>query len=721
MVTVVTREANGIPLTHDQVDSNFTNLADAVNNIGDDILGPAIAAKDAAVSAANSANLSSQSATNSANAASISRGNAATFAEQSAASAAESASYVNGLSANDGASRVGANDGASGSIFTTIAGFITKIMSSAGASIIGFIQIGTGAVFRTLLDKVREIHVSPKDFGAVGDGINIDRLALQKAINKIRSVGGGVLDLGNGDLSYLIDQPLKLYSNMRITGRAYIIASSGFSSTVSFPTYGTEVPQIYNCMAYFNDGTHADDPTNFGYGGLEIDRGVQFLGNYHCDNGLIMEGITNYRISGNFGKFNVQGVYAKYYCWGGTINPYISDCVVCLLKLGEASNGISLRGLRAFGNSNTPTYGIQVVGDNNGIDLAGAFVEKMINGVYWQAGSGPATIHGVDFEDCFGDLITVDGTGVLGRAAGPITISGSFLEATNIAVKCINAVAIVSGCRVRDTPLAFSTSGDMSRIYDINNQFEGSVTRSNGGNIISDIVNPNSREQTNYLPNGAVTPVDSYSIENNSYSPNPNVAVNLLSFSSFVADMPTQRMLSSSIWETREMRTGSVFGVMGLKLDYSTGAKQVLPRGDNDHNFGSASLKIAAIFLGTAPIVSSDENVKDQIVNIDSAVLRAWGKVEFFQYKFRDAIEIKGDGARWHIGVIAQRVKEAFESEGLDPFAYGVLCYDEWSAVNELLRDDGTIAVPASASGSRYGIRYEEALALECAYLRSKL
>lgn len=88
MVTVVTREANGIPLTHDQVDDNFTGLADAINNLGDDVLAPAIAAKDAAVTAANSAQTSALSASNSANAASISQGNAATSAEASAASLA---------------------------------------------------------------------------------------------------------------------------------------------------------------------------------------------------------------------------------------------------------------------------------------------------------------------------------------------------------------------------------------------------------------------------------------------------------------------------------------------------------------------------------------------------------------------------------------------------------------------------------------------------------
>ena len=90
-------------------------------------------------------------------------------------------------------------------------------------------------------------------------------------------------------------------------------------------------------------------------------------------------------------------------------------------------------------------------------------------------------------------------------------------------------------------------------------------------------------------------------------------------------------------------------------------------------------------------------------------------------FKFKDAVLKKGSGARWHIGVVAQRVKEAFEAEGVDPFAYGILCYDEWEEQEEKYEDGVGIVQQFQAAGNRYGIRYEEALALECAYLRSRL
>lgn len=119
MVTVVTRSANGIPLTHQQVDDNFTGLADAVNNVGGDILAEATAAKNSAVIAASAAQTSSISAANSANAASLSQGSAATSAEHAAASAAS----IPILSAPDGASKVGFGD-------KTVAETLTNIQNA---------------------------------------------------------------------------------------------------------------------------------------------------------------------------------------------------------------------------------------------------------------------------------------------------------------------------------------------------------------------------------------------------------------------------------------------------------------------------------------------------------------------------------------------------------------------------------------------------------------
>ena len=187
-------------------------------------------------------------------------------------------------------------------------------------------------------------------------------------------------------------------------------------------------------------------------------------------------------------------------------------------------------------------------------------------------------------------------------------------------------------------------------------------------------------------------------------------------------------------------RYDTLNGTIFINRNAGTGIE---PGADNTDTLGSASLRWSTVYAATGTINTSDERNKEQIQDIDAAALRAWGKVKYSQFKFKDAVQHKGSGARWHVGLIAQRVKDAFESEGLDAFAYGLLCYDKWEdqyvestpsteIVDESFIDDNgksairTISRPlppklAVEAGDRFGIRYEEALALECAYLRSRL
>jgi len=91
------------------------------------------------------------------------------------------------LSDSNGADEIGVNDGNTGSLFTTLNGFLTKLKSTVGAALIGFKQAGTGAVTRTVEDKLNE-SVSVKDFGAKGDGITDDGPAFNLALAISQSV-----------------------------------------------------------------------------------------------------------------------------------------------------------------------------------------------------------------------------------------------------------------------------------------------------------------------------------------------------------------------------------------------------------------------------------------------------------------------------------------------------------------------------------------------------
>lgn len=162
---------------------------------------------------------------------------------------------------------------------------------------------------------------------------------------------------------------------------------------------------------------------------------------------------------------------------------------------------------------------------------------------------------------------------------------------------------------------------------------------------------------------------------------------------------------------------------------YSTGSVKL----------GKPNYLWAQLYSATAEINTSDAREKTAIVAPNEAIMRAWSKVNFKSFQFTDAVKEKGEEARIHFGVIAQQVAEAFASEGLDASRYALFCYDKWDDEYEevevvdaeaVLDEQGNEVTPAvthtekrlvTPAGDRYGIRYSEALALECAYQRWRL
>lgn len=152
-----------------------------------------------------------------------------------------------------------------------------------------------------------------------------------------------------------------------------------------------------------------------------------------------------------------------------------------------------------------------------------------------------------------------------------------------------------------------------------------------------------------------------------------------------------------------------------------TATSTVYPATDNTAYLGMWNNRWKEMFSATAAINTSDAREKVNLAAPDEALMRAWGKVNFKAFQFTDAVEKKGEDARIHFGVIAQQVAEAFASEGLDASRYALFCYDKWDASPAVYDTNGEILKPAVKAGDRYGIRYSEALALECAYQRWRL
>lgn len=78
-------------------------------------------------------------------------------------------------------------------------------------------------------------------------------------------------------------------------------------------------------------------------------------------------------------------------------------------------------------------------------------------------------------------------------------------------------------------------------------------------------------------------------------------------------------------------------------------------------------------------------------------LLTAWGNVGYKLFKFTDA------NSKKHIGLTAQDISDAFTAQGLTASNYGLY----WASTN--------------GNTTTYGVRYNECLAMECAYLRDQL
>jgi len=142
----------------------------------------------------------------------------------------------------------------------------------------------------------------------------------------------------------------------------------------------------------------------------------------------------------------------------------------------------------------------------------------------------------------------------------------------------------------------------------------------------------------------------------------------------------------------------------GYNIMAGTGTR---PSGDNTQPIGTSGFRWSVVYAGTGTINTSDGREKQDIAQLDAAEKRAAVALKGLvkKFRFKDAVAQKGDDARIHVGVIAQEVIAAFQTENLDPMRYGIVCYDEWDATDE------------RPAGNRYGVRYEELLAFIIAAL----
>jgi len=104
------------------------------------------------------------------------------------------------------------------------------------------------------------------------------------------------------------------------------------------------------------------------------------------------------------------------------------------------------------------------------------------------------------------------------------------------------------------------------------------------------------------------------------------------------------------------------------------------PRNDNSYDLGDSSNRWDDIFATNGTIQTSDINEKQDIEELSDTEARVAAKAKTLLRKFRwkSAVEEKGDEARIHFGIIAQDLEQAFIDEGLDAGRYGMFIRGEW-------------------------------------------
>ena len=136
--------------------------------------------------------------------------------------------------------------------FKNQSGFVSDLADNDGSDWIGFEPTGTGVVARSAQDKLRET-VSVQDFGAVGDGIADDTVALTNALNSSSNV---LID--GSSKTYKITAPIAVTTqnitvqNMTIDMSA-VPAQPGNDFIVKFEgTQGTAVNLTSDLLANTN-------------------------------------------------------------------------------------------------------------------------------------------------------------------------------------------------------------------------------------------------------------------------------------------------------------------------------------------------------------------------------------------------------------------------------------------------------------------------------------
>lgn len=293
-----------------------------------------------------------------------------------------------------------------GQVDAVKAAVLAVLAASNGAGLVGFIQAAAGAVARSLLAKVRELHLSVMDFGAVGDNATDDRAAIQAAIDAVAAAGGGTVvfprcagySISGAIVVSSSNITLELHADVKLTRTA---ATDGDPHNAI---------RVQGTTAAYLDNVAVVAPTRrvkVDCNGRNVAGYVHATGKNH--HGVFVQFARNIRLKNIYSYNGLVGGITTSYCLGGVIE----DC--------DASDSVYDNGIYCFSNgehvapfsdTDPSTWSnIRMVRPrawscpNHGVGIFGAVGVTIDSPKVWSCGNntgvaiaGPAGGVGVEFD-----------------------------------------------------------------------------------------------------------------------------------------------------------------------------------------------------------------------------------------------------------------------------------------------------------------------------------